>query len=666
MTITRERERPGAAVSQRVQQLVVLWLVAALAVVAAPTAALAHPALIETTPGAGYAVTSPPEAVSVTFNEPVTPVGDALTLRLTDGPPIPVDVSLTQGGRSLQGVPDETLDAGSYEVSYRVVALDGDVIEGTFPFGVATPVAADSSAGGLSQDDPDELQPGSALARALLFLGLSLALGGMAAAQIARREAGKIPAPAPLTRAGAALGLVGAAVLLAQIASLNVARLPAMLQSSEPARLLAAEAALFTVAVLAARAPRRGAVAAVALVLVVLLEGVRAHPGEAVGSAGVALTVVHLAAAAVWVGGLVHVVRLAFSWRGKSLATWVVVGAYSRLALALFLLVLATGTLSALLLLPTLNDLTGTTYGQVLLVKLVLFTAAAVAAVVARTRHRGGAERDRDVVDRKAGTPWVLSRASRVEAALLVGVVVVTAGLTSATPPRLVSQTALLTAPTGAVVRIAERINQVTVSLVASDGRLEARAYAPDAQKDVEYELDVAINGSPGADERLVLDSCGTGCWTATVQWADGVNVVLLDVTATGWEGGQAEVPIAWPPKPANDLLRRVQTVMGAQSQIAATESVTSGFGAAPTTVSTRTGQEYLEDEPWAEGGVTDPVVRTDQAGERTLLFAMPVLGYHFAFTLDDQDRVSSARIVTRNHLLERRYDYPQSPEELR
>jgi copper transport protein len=659
MRVADKRRWTGAAAARRVQQLLVLCLLAALAVVVASSAALAHPALIETTPGAGYAVTSPPESISVTFNEPVTPVGDALTLRLTDGPAIPVKALLSESGRSLKGVPDETLDAGSYEVSYRVVALDGDLIEGTFPFGVATPVAADSGAGGLSQDDPDEVQPGSALPRALLFLGLSLALGGMAAALIACREAGKIPAPAPLTRTGAALGLAGAGVLLLQIASLNVARLPTMLQSSEPARLLAAEAALFTVAVLAARAPLRGAVAAVALGLVVLLEGVRAHPGEAVGSAGVALTVVHLAAAAVWLGGLVHVVRLAFAWRGKSLATWVIVGAYARLALALFLLVLATGTLSALLLLPTREDLTGTTYGQVLLVKLALFTAAAVAAIVARTRHRRGAERDRDVVDRKAGTPWVLSRAARVEAALLVGVVVVTAGLTSATPPRLVSQTSLLTAPTGAVVRAAERINQVSVSLVASDGRLEAHAFAPDAQKDVEYDLDVTINPSRGAGDRLELDSCGESCWTAAVEWADGVNVVGLDVTASGWEGGQAEVSIAWPPEPANDLLRRVQTVMGAQSQITATESVTSGFGAAPTTVSTRTGQEYLADEPWAEGGVTDPVVRTDGAGVRTLLFAMPVLGYHFAFTLDDQDRVSRARIVTRNHLLERRYEYP-------
>ncbi|HWH28578.1 MAG TPA: copper resistance protein CopC, partial [Mycobacteriales bacterium] len=84
MTIT-SWQRAGAAAARHVRRLLLLGLLAALAVAAAPTAALAHPALIETTPGAGYAVTSPPEAISVTFNEPVTPVGDALTLRLSDG-----------------------------------------------------------------------------------------------------------------------------------------------------------------------------------------------------------------------------------------------------------------------------------------------------------------------------------------------------------------------------------------------------------------------------------------------------------------------------------------------------------------------------------------------------------------------------------------------------
>ena len=53
----------------------------------------------------------------------------------------------------------------------------------------------------------------------------------------------------------------------------------------------------------------------------------------------------------------------------------------------------------------------------------------------------------------------------------------------------------------------------------------------------------------------------------------------------------------------------------------------------------------------------TDPVTYT-RDGERVLLFAMPVLGYHFELTLDSEDRVVTERAVTQKHLLERRYSY--------
>lgn len=638
--------------------LATLGLLTSLAVLLWPTAAAAHPALVETTPGAGYAVTSPPEVVSVAFNEPVTPVEPGLMLRLSGGQEIPLAVEVSQNKTTLRGTPDGELAAGSYDVSYRVVALDGDLIEGSFAFGVATPVAAGSSVGALTQDDPDQVQPNTALGRSMVFLGLALAVGGAVGARIARRETGALATLRPLTRLGTLLGLAGAGLLLLQFASFDPGALPGLLQTSKPARLVAAEAALFAAAFLFARAPWRGAVALVALAGVVLLEGVRAHPGEAVGSLGVLLTVVHLAAAAVWVGGLVHVVRLAVAWRGKSLATWMVVGAYARVAVALFLVVFATGTLSALLLLPTLDDWTGTTYGQVLLLKLGLFAAAVAAAATARTRHRRGVERGRDVVDVKVRSPWTLGRAARLEAALLAAIVLVTAGLTSATPPRLVSQTALLPAPTGAVVRVAERMNQVTVALVASEGRLEARAYAPGPEGSVEYDLRLSVDAPEAERELLDLQPCGLGCWSSEVDWAEGTNVVDAEVTATGWKGGRGRIQVRWPPEPANDLLRTVQTTMGGQSQIIATESVTSGFGAAPTNRSVRTGQQYLEDEPWSAGGVTDPVTYTDGDGVRTLAFAMPVLGYHFTMTLDAHNRVAATRVVTSKHQIERRYEY--------
>jgi hypothetical protein len=97
---------------------------------------------------------------------------------------------------------------------------------------------------------------------------------------------------------------------------------------------------------------------------------------------------------------------------------------------------------------------------------------------------------------------------------------------------------------------------------------------------------------------------------------------------------------------------------MGTRSAIDTVESVTSGFGVDVPSRSRRTGQEYLEAQPWSDGGATDAIVVTT-GGQRTLLFALPVLGYHFAMRLDAQDRVLSERIVTPNHLLTRQYRFP-------
>lgn len=640
---------PGRA---RHWAVVVPAMAVALLTVLAPSAS-AHPSLLETVPGAGYAVLTPPEAVVATFNERVTRVGPGLTLRLADGGAVALTVTVADG--SLRGVPQQPLGPGSYVATYNVVALDGDLIEGTFPFGVAVPVAAGSTAGGLSQDDPDQVQPGTAALRALLFLGVAIGLGGAVGAALVPRPVRRI-APRPPVRIGALVGLAGAVALLGRIAPQQFQML---LATSSAARLLAGQAVLLAVA---AVAPRlwRGVLAALALSGVVVLEGLRAHPGAAAGTGGVVLTVVHLAAAAAWVGALLHVLRVALAWRGRSLATWVVVEAYARLALVLFLVVLLTGTVSALVLLPSLEDWTATTYGRVLLLKLGVLLAAVGAAAVARRRHRRAQDDGSEMLDR-AGRRWAVGRAARVEAGLLVVVVAVTAALTSATPPRLVSQTTLLPAPTGAVLRVADRVGQVSVAAVASAGRVDLRTYAPGSEGETEYQLRARWQPPGAAARDLDLSGCGPACWSAQVAWAPGRNLLELDVQASGWTGGRLRLAIQWPPQPAPDLLRQVQEAMGSQARIRTTETVTSGFGNAPTNVSVRNGQAYLEGEPWAAGGVTDPVV-VEQAGVRTLVFAMPALAYHFQLTLDDQNRVTTARVVTRKNLIRRSYEYLAPP----
>lgn len=140
--------------ARRRSRIATLALVALLAVLLWPAAAVAHPGLIETTPGAGYAVTSAPEAISVTFNEPVTPVEPALVLRLSDGEELPLAVSISQDKTSLRGTPDGRLAAASYEASYRVVALDGDLIEGTFAFGAPHRSLQEAAPGRLRRTIP--------------------------------------------------------------------------------------------------------------------------------------------------------------------------------------------------------------------------------------------------------------------------------------------------------------------------------------------------------------------------------------------------------------------------------------------------------------------------------------------------------------------------------
>ncbi len=177
------------------------------------------------------------------------------------------------------------------------------------------------------------------------------------------------------------------------------------------------------------------------------------------------------------------------------------------------------------------------------------------------------------------------------------------------------------------------------------------------------YQLTAQLAAAGGPPAPVALRDCGAGCWLAAPQWQDGTNQLTVDVAADGFTGGQVTLDVAWALTPAPELLAAVQQAMGAQSAIRTTETVTSGFGTPPAHHSTRTGQEYLQTQPWAEGGATDAVVTSDATG-RTLRFALPALGYHFAFRLAPDNRVLSEHIVTGNHLLNRTYTYPTPPGE--
>ncbi|WP_434587536.1 hypothetical protein [Streptomyces sp. A5-4] len=179
----------------------------------------------------------------------------------------------------------------------------------------------------------------TALLRAVLVTTLALHAGGLAVTRTARTVPGA-PASRPRSWAVAA-SLLGAAAAVAQIVKLAGPGSPrtgpadpgALLEiyGTLPGQLALLQAnAFLAAAYLASRS--RPAWAVAPLALVVLAKAVRTHPEVDSPAVGIALTAVHLTAATLWCGGLLHALRTMFEWRGATDAARALLGRYARLA----------------------------------------------------------------------------------------------------------------------------------------------------------------------------------------------------------------------------------------------------------------------------------------------------------------------------------------------
>src|SRR5258708_17735909 len=136
-----------------------------------------------------------------------------------------------------------------------------------------------------------------------------------------------------------------------------------------------------------------------------------------------------------------------------------------RLAAWTFAVVIGTGVVSALVLLP-LSRVFSTDYGRVLVVKLVLVVAAAALALTARTLQRSET--------RLSKLPSVI----RTESLTLVAVLALSATLVS-TPPVSGAQQPAPPEPKGPVLPLGTLAGQIGVAVAASDGQLVVRLSTP-------------------------------------------------------------------------------------------------------------------------------------------------------------------------------------------
>jgi copper transport protein len=268
----------------------------------------------------------------------------------------------------------------------------------------------------------------TAVARWLLFAGLAVALGGLAGRGLARQYKGQfpVPLPAPWALRASLLGAAASAWLaLIAIGGANFATGLAhmsRLLSTTAGAIAGVELALFVIAAVLLRF-RQPNLSVLPLLGVVAAEGVRAHPESIIPVAGALITYCHLLPAAIWAGMLFYVLRAAFSWRDHPADMRGLMRLYATAAAWLFTIVVITGVISALVLIP-LGSLLTTTYGRVLIVKAVLVGVAACLAVAGRVwLHR----RPRPGVGPALAT--------RLECGMIAAVLAVAGLLTALTPP---------------------------------------------------------------------------------------------------------------------------------------------------------------------------------------------------------------------------------------
>jgi len=494
-----ERERwsgerhPVTAAAWRWRRLSIAVLVGVLlALTIGPGTAGAHARLLTTSPANDEVVSMAPSAVVLTFNEPVSLAGGSA--EVLDDRAGPVSGEAVQSGVEITiplGTGGGAIADGTYTVTWEVVSADSHRITGAsvFHVGAATSSGLDASQlvsqGGAGWG----IRTGAVVLSTLAYAAAIVAAGLWCFGRfVARSPDGSTHRAAdPLIVRATVLGLVA---LIAAV-PFRVARVGGGLDALSDNDLLVAElrgpigqalvvsaAGLLVLAILVER--RAGAWWGVAAGAVALagfsLEGhSRALSWRA---AMIASDVVHLFAAALWVGGLVGL-TLAFRSSADTTRLTAMVRRFSNAALVAVGVVTLTGVVMAWIVLPAIGELTSTGYGLALVLKVVLVTAAIglgafnrwlLVPVVAGADRPGRAAGAATAL-RPERAQRRLSRIALAELAVLVAVVATAAVLVTRSP---LSTDAAGPPTTGApeVIAVALSDGAGTAEVTVSPGRI--------------------------------------------------------------------------------------------------------------------------------------------------------------------------------------------------
>jgi copper transport protein len=552
-------------------RLVAATVLAAIAIVALPATALAHAGFVSSTPEPGSTLGTAPGQVIIAFSEPLNaklsrasvlgPDGSTATGRVTADDRMTIDL--------------ETNQTGVYEVSWTTVSVvDGHTLSGSFRFGVG--VSPGAGAEGGTTDEPTGRDLLVSIGRLVEDVSLLLVLGLLLLGRLARRRPSLEWVRTPVLPVFAAAFFGGLVVVVGEALSAapspSASAIVTYLSTGLPGWSRLARVLLEAVGVLVAwRWPRRAAPFAVGAVVALAAAGHAAAIQPRTW--GIGLEAIHLLSAGLWAGGVMSLAiqRPPHGWFGE--AGRALLDRFTPPALIAFAVTAGTGVIRGVQEVGGLAALFGSSYGLVLLAKVILVLVMVQLSVLAWRRIAFFRRAETAVTVLAIGAAALLSAfplppGRLAEAADAVGppaVSPIPAGfglsLGSHAGPVLVGLT-LQPARPGP--------NELTIYVLGQDGP-EATAALP---------VRASIDGA-----HVALSQCGDTCRRGRADLRGG-EIVTVDVGARSNTAATFCLP-ALPASSGDELLRRAIGAMGALTSYRLQEDLTSGLG---TTVHTTYG----------------------------------------------------------------------------
>ncbi|MGN6311603.1 MAG: copper resistance CopC/CopD family protein [Xanthobacteraceae bacterium] len=350
-----------------------VWAMLVLLTALIPSVAFAHASLIGSDPPDGALVMRAPAAVTLTFNEPVSP----LTIRIVDASGRATAITdIRRDGAQLILTPPSISGDGARVVSWRVMSADGHPVGGSLTFWVGR--RGDESSLTVRSED-NVLRGAIWLARIVTYLGLFIGVGGaFFAAWIGPRDAAAMRSigvgvsVAALVALALSVGLQGLDALGLPLSSLSNGDAWTIGVRGSFGHAAGFAAATLLLAMLSFRLspPLRRAMALLALIGTGLALAATGHAASAQPRyLAMPAVFLHGVSLAFWIGALLPLV---FAMREPREVAVGLLMRFSRAIPFVVAALLASGLLLATIQLERLDALWTTDYGRVLAIKLAL------------------------------------------------------------------------------------------------------------------------------------------------------------------------------------------------------------------------------------------------------------------------------------------------------